>query len=77
MGKKVVDKNLIPTLLAGTVVQTTEQPTNDLKMLADYNLGFVILIIAAEDVKDPSDKIDMGWCIQTLYELSNGQNMPF
>lgn len=72
MNNKVIDKNLIAALLTGAIGQVPKQPTNDVKMLQDYNLAFNAILIAAEDIKNPSDKIDIDWCIDYVYELYNG-----
>ncbi|HOJ10896.1 MAG TPA: hypothetical protein PK733_09935 [Clostridiales bacterium] len=77
MSRRVVNKNLIPALLAGAVGQTPKQSATDLKMLHDYNFAFNIILIAADDIVNLGDKIDMNWCIQTAYELDNGPKKYF
>lgn len=72
LNKKVIDKNLISALLKGAIGQAPKEPTNDVKMLQDYNLAFNVILIAAEDIVNPSDKIDIDWCIDYVYELYNG-----
>ncbi|GEM_PF-2489896 len=72
MNNKVMDKNLIAALLTSAIGQVPKQPTNDVKMLQDYNLAFNVILIATEDIKNPSDKIDIDWCIDYVYELYNG-----
>ena len=72
MSKKVIDKNLISDLLTAPIGQVPKEPTNDVKMIQDYNLAFNVILIAAEDITNPSDKIDIDWCIDYVYELYNG-----
>lgn len=72
MNKKIIDKNIISALLTWTIGQIPKQPTNDFKMVQDYNLAFNAILIAAEDIVNPSDKIDIDWCIDYVYELYNG-----
>ena len=76
-GNREVDKRLIPELLAGVIGQKPKQPTIDSKTLHDYNRAFEVLLIAAEDVVNPEDKIDMKWCIRTLYQLDNQDKLGF
>jgi len=77
MCKKEINKSLIPALLAGAIGQRPKQPINDSKMLQDYNIAFNVILLAAEDVVNPGDNIDMAWCIRTLYQVYNQQIKSF
>lgn len=49
MKQRLVDKALIPALLAGAEKQKLSKPTShDLKMVRDYNLLFTSAIMASE-----------------------------